>query len=386
MNSNPSSPPPELGHAVAHAITALLLERAETIVVLADRAQRIVAASASLTRMTGNDPRGMTVADLLVDFRGTPDLAAMCGEEHDGQILHFPTSDGSPASCRVLVREVEEYYLLFAETTEADIRRLRQEMLALNVELHDLGRELQRRNAQLDRIVKTKDEFVGMAAHDLRNPLGVIMSYSELLRDGLAGPLTDDQREFIDAMHGSSQFMLALINNLLGYAAIESGHLQLDRAPTDLGALVRRNLTRNRVLGASKQIEITPELGEDIPLMLVDPHKCEQVLNNLVTNAVKFSEVGRRIIVRCHREEDHVVLEVEDHGKGIPEEDLPALFTPYTRTGVRATQGEASTGLGLAIVKRIVEGHGASIAVRSRVGEGTTVTVCFPRTLWIDAA
>ena len=386
MNSNPSSPSPELQRAVERVATALLFDRAEALVILADRDQRIVTASASLARMTGRDPRGVRIADVLVDFRGTPDLAAMCGPEQDGQILHFPTTDGSPASFRGLVRGIEDHYLLYAETTEADIRRLRQEMLALNVELHDLGRELQRRNAQLDRIVQTKDEFVGMAAHDLRNPLGVIMSYSELLRDGLAGPLTDDQREFLDTMHASSQFMLALINNLLSYATIESGRLQLDRAPTDLGTLVRRNLARTRFLGATKRIRIDMHIDDDLPLLLVDPFKCEQVLDNLVSNAVKFSEPERVIVVHCRREAQEVLLAVEDHGHGIPAEELPLLFKPFARTSVRATRGEGSTGLGLAIVKRMVEGHGASIDVRSRVGHGTTFTVRFPRALWIDPA
>lgn len=385
MNSKPTSPPPEQRRAIERVATTLLLDHAEAIVILADADQRIVLASASLVRLTGRDWHGADIAELLVDFRGTPDLAAMRGEEHDGQILHFPTSDGSPASCRARVRGIEDQYLLFAETTEADIRQLRQEMLRLNVELHDLGRELQRRNAQLDRIVKTKDEFVGMAAHDLRNPLGVIMSFSEILLEGAAGPLTDDQREFLDVMHGSSQFMLALINNLLSYTAIESGRLQLDRTPTDLGALVRRNLSRNRFLGVPKNIDIGVEIDDDLPLLSVDPHKCEQVLNNLISNAVKFSEPGRGILVRCRREDAHVVLEVEDHGQGIPEAELPSLFTPFARTSVRATRGEGSTGLGLAIVKRIVEGHGASIDVRSRVGEGTTVAVRLPRALWVDA-
>jgi signal transduction histidine kinase len=245
-------------------------------------------------------------------------------------------------------------------------------------ELDRLHAELSERNEELQALDEQKNQFLGMAAHDLRNPLGVIGSYSTLLLDDDV-PLSDEKRRrFLGTIQASSQFMLTLINDLLDISAIESGRLELRTERTDLGPLLRYNISLNETLAAEKEIAIDLEVEEDLPAVPLDAEKFEQVLNNLLSNAVKFSHPGSRIQVRASREGDLITICVADQGQGIPAEEQVKLFRPFGRTSVRSTSGEKSTGLGLAIVKRIVEGHGGHIAVESEVGHGTTFRVCLP--------
>lgn len=250
------------------------------------------------------------------------------------------------------------------------------EISRLNNELVSAQRELAKKNAELELLNKEKNRLLGMAAHDLRNPLYVIHSASELL---LLMDANDDpalHNELLQTIQTASDFMSQLIENLLDVAVIEAGELNLELLPIDLAALLTRNAAFNRLLAARKQIELDYKL-QAVPSVLVDSAKMEQVLNNLIGNAVKFSEPGSKIEIGLEQGEKDVLLCVKDSGVGIPPEQVSSLFRPFQR-GQRGTQGEKSTGLGLAIVKRIVEGHGGRIWVESEVGHGTTFYVSIP--------
>ena len=153
--------------------------------------------------------------------------------------------------------------------------------------------------------------------------------------------------------------------------------MQLDYEPVNLIALITRNCLINRPLAARKQIELSYQLDETVPTVLVDSAKLEQVLNNLIGNAIKFSEPENEVIIRLDRADAQFLISVEDNGPGIAPEQKARLFQPFQQ-GQRGTEGEQSTGLGLAIVKRIVEGHGGEIWFDSELGEGTTFFVSIP--------
>jgi len=261
--------------------------------------------------------------------------------------------------------------LLRARRFSLLLQRQRDELDRLHAELSQQNEELQALNDQ-------KNQFLGMAAHDLRNPLGVIRSYSALLRDEDVQLPVEKRDRFLESIQGSSEFMLNLINDLLDISAIESGRLDLRTAPADLAALLRYNISLNETLASEKEIAIDLEVEENLPRVPLDAEKFEQVLNNLISNALKFSHPGSRITVRARREGEDVTVCVADQGQGIPAEEQVKLFRPFGRTSVRSTSGEKSTGLGLAIVKRIVEGHGGEITVESEVGHGTTFRVRLP--------
>ena len=190
--------------------------------------------------------------------------------------------------------------------------------------------------------------------------------------------LNEEQREFVITIKETSEFMLRLVTDLLDVSAIEAGQLNLDRHPGDLARLILRNVTLNRVLAARKNIDVAfAPPAEAVPLAF-DAGKIEQVLNNLIGNAVKFSHRGTCVRVRLERAGEFAIVAVQDEGQGIPGADLPKLFKPFGKASVRTTGGEQSTGLGLAIVHRIVEGHGGRIWVESEVGRGSTFFFTLP--------
>ena len=253
-----------------------------------------------------------------------------------------------------------------------------EEFTRLNNELADAQRELAKKNAALAELNEQKNRLLGMAAHDLRNPLGVIMSYAKFL-DRIAGAKLDAKElQFVAQIGKSSEFMLRLLEDLLDVSQIESGKLNLALAPVDLAALVDNNVALNRVLAGAKQIDIALEMPAGLPPVQADATKIEQVLNNLVSNAVKYSHPGTMVRVSVVEADGEIVVAVRDQGQGIPEAELSRLFQPFSKTSVKSTAGEKSTGLGLAITRKIVEGHGGRIRVASRVGEGSTFSFSLP--------
>ena len=252
-----------------------------------------------------------------------------------------------------------------------------EEFSRLNNELATLQRELAKKNVELERLNEQKNHLLGFAAHDLRSPLGVILNYGRFLRDG--EDLSAAERNlFISRIISSSKFMLRLIDDLLDVSKIEAGKLDLDLQPRDLDALIRENLELNRVLAENKQIKLLFESEEALPPVLADGEKIDQVLNNLIGNALKFSAPGTTIRLRTYVEAESAVVSVADEGAGIPPDEIDKIFNPFQRTSVRSTGGEKSTGLGLAIVRKIVLGHRGSIRVESEEGKGTTFYVSLP--------
>ncbi len=248
----------------------------------------------------------------------------------------------------------------------------------LNNELINLQRELAKKNSELERLNEMKNQFLGMAAHDLRSPLSVILSYSEFVLDEAADVLDEEQVEFLHIMQTSSRFMLQLVNDLLDVSTIESGRLTLNEEIADLNSIIHRNTALNRILAQKKEIELSYHGAPQLPPVFVDVAKIEQVLNNLISNAIKYSPPGTTIHVNAMREKNMAIISVKDQGPGIPSHELDKLFQFFGTTSVKSTGGEKSTGLGLAIARRIITGHGGEIWVESEQGVGTTFYVSLP--------
>ncbi len=251
------------------------------------------------------------------------------------------------------------------------------EISRLNNELVSMQRELAKQNAALERLNQEKNRFLGMAAHDLRNPLQLILSHSNFLLEEAASQLSPEYLSFLEMISASSEFMAHLVDDLLDVAKIESGQLQLDYAPVELAALLTRTVKLNRVLAAKKQIRLELALEAGPLRALLDAPKIEQVLNNLLGNAIKFSPAGGQVQVRLWQAGENFGMSIRDEGPGISLEEQSKLFKPFQR-GRKGTAGEKSTGLGLAIVKRIIEGHGGTITLESQLGQGTTFYLSIP--------
>jgi len=214
-------------------------------------------------------------------------------------------------------------------------------------------------NVQLTAANRLKSEFLQMAAHDLRNPLNAIsLAASEI------PPEKDAAFDPGESIRSSTNEMLGMIEGLLDAAALESGTLKLNRTVTDLGDCVREVVERNRLQAEHKNQRLLFSTREAYPAE-VDRGRIKQAVDNLVSNAIKFSPRGEPIVVTVRREGDKIRIEVVDRGPGLTEADKKRLFGRFERLSARPTGGEASTGLGLANARQLVKLHGGEIGAES---------------------
>jgi signal transduction histidine kinase len=253
-----------------------------------------------------------------------------------------------------------------------------QALAELNSELANTQRELARRNAELDNAIKEKNQLLGMAAHDLRNPLGVIVGVVDILNEELANSLSPENRKLFSRVASSAEYMLGLIDDMLDFSKVEAGRLELELTPVDISKLIEEVVVFNEILAHKKGIRLSFENDAPPPLLNLDSKRMQQVLNNLLSNAIKFSHEGKTITVTLRRGGTGVIVSVADQGQGIAAAELGKLFKPFSTTSTRSTANEKSTGLGLAIVRRIVEAHGGHIRVESELGRGSTFFVSLP--------
>ena len=267
-------------------------------------------------------------------------------------------------------------------TLAQEIRRthstyeLYEELARTNNELVTAQRELARTNAELTRLSTWKTEILGMAAHDLRNPLAANKGFLTFLQqDSAAFP--EDSRMLLRRLQSNSDYMLQLVESVLDFSAIESGTVRLTREPRSLAAAVEEVVVTLRVVAEARSIAI--ELSEEpLPPLPVDRIKIMEALHNLIGNAVQYSPRGSVVEVRVRRDGESALVDIEDHGPGIPDQEIPELFTPFKRLSTARFGRRRSVGLGLAITRRLIEAHGGRISVASTVGKGTTFTVQLP--------
>jgi two-component system, sensor histidine kinase and response regulator len=231
---------------------------------------------------------------------------------------------------------------------------------------------------QLSKANAAKDRFLGMCAHDLRNPLSSIRGLAELMDENAIGSLTPEQREIVQTIHGASQSMLLLVNELLDVATIEAGHLKLEKAPVSIVEIVERSVHLSNIEAAKKNTKIELVRMASDPIVDVDRNKIRQVVDNLISNAVKYSPRGSIITVLIHSNDTVAGFAVRDSGPGIPENERHKLFKDYGRLSTQPTGGEKSTGLGLAICRKIVEAHNGTIGVDNIPGQGAEFIVSLP--------
>ena len=245
------------------------------------------------------------------------------------------------------------------------------------LERERLVHELEAQNESLLELDRLKDEFVALVSHELRTPLTSIRGYLELLLEGEAGDLTDEQRHFLGVVERNAHRLLALVGDLLFLAQVEAGKLSLDIGAVDLGAVAAESVETGRPLAEEKGITLTLATG---PLALIagDRARIAQLFDNLISNGVKFTPPGGRVDVRVKSQRGNAVIEVRDTGMGIPSEEQEHLFERFFRTAQATEQAIPGTGLGLAISKAIVEAHGGQIVVASGESSGTTFRISLP--------
>lgn len=245
-------------------------------------------------------------------------------------------------------------------------------------ELSEKNAQIERQNEELRRLDELKNRFLGMAAHDLRNPIADIQLVSDLMLSTEGAPMTEEeQRDFLSDINQQARYMSELLNDILSVAEIESGQLRLLPQSIDVETFVKEAIRRHSKLSTAKGTRIVL-VGVNAGEMKADPHRLRQVIDNLLSNAVKFSPPGSTVRVRARYIGDAWRIEVADEGPGINEKDRVRLFQDFARLSARPTGGEKSTGLGLAISRRVVEAHGGKIGVDSEPGHGATFWFTIP--------
>lgn len=225
---------------------------------------------------------------------------------------------------------------------------------------------------------QTKSEFVSLVTHELRLPMTSIKGYTDLINSGMAGPINDQQRQFLDVIRRNLDRMSALISDLSDINRIESGRMNFEYKDFDLYQVVEDVVDNYRESISQRNQKMTLELPEDLPPVHADPARINQVLSNLVSNAHKYSPDGSLIMIRAGFNDEFAKLSVIDTGYGISKEDQKKLFTQFFRsddTDVRARNG---WGLGLSIVRKMVEAQGGEIGVVSKYGQGSMFTFTVP--------
>jgi PAS domain S-box-containing protein len=240
-----------------------------------------------------------------------------------------------------------------------------------------LVQELEAQNESLLELDRLKDEFVALVSHELRTPLTSIRGYLELLLEGEAGDLNDEQRQFLGVVERNAHRLLALVGDLLFLAQVEAGKLSLEIGAVDLAAVAAESVETTRPLAEEKGVTLTLATGP-LPLLAGDRARLAQLLDNLISNGIKFTPAGGRIDVRARGERGNAVLEVRDTGMGIAPEEQQNLFERFFRSSKATEQAIPGTGLGLAISKAIVQAHGGRITVASDESTGSTFRVSLP--------
>lgn len=251
-----------------------------------------------------------------------------------------------------------------------DLVTTREEELRRQVQ--EATEKLQKANEELQRLDATKDEFVSMASHQLRTPLTSIKGYLSMVLEGDAGKITSDQRKLLAEAFMSSERMVHLIGDFLNVSRLQNGKFIIDHTKTDLAEIVQQEILTVREIAAAKGVGIAYHHPSRFPVLYLDEDKIRQVVMNLLDNAVFYSGDSKVISVRLYTHEGYAVLEVVDHGIGVPKAAQKHLFTKFYRAANAQTQRPDGTGVGLYLAKKVVTGHSGRMVFHSVEGEGST--------------
>ena len=257
------------------------------------------------------------------------------------------------------------------------------EILTLNNELeqrvNDRTAELEMKNRELLELGRTKSEFLDTVSHELRTPLTSIIGYSKLLLDGIQGDLTEKQTHYIDRIWTKGNHQLQLVNDLLDFSKLESGRMAFVMEQVSINAAISDAVEDGMPLLKQKSQEVIIEIADDVTDTHADALRLKQVLLNLISNAVKFTDDGGRIVIKADNFDDMVKISVTDDGIGIKKADLKKLFKRFVQVDQTHARRFGGTGLGLAIAKNIVELMGGWIDVESEYGKGSIFSVFIPQ-------
>ncbi len=250
--------------------------------------------------------------------------------------------------------------------TRVDVRG-KDEVSRVGLAFNAMAENLQRSEA-------ARRNMLADIAHELRNPLGVIQSHLEAMLDGVF-PTNPEQ---VASLHEETMLLTRLVDDLRDLALADAGELSLARVPTDLGLLIARATEAFKPQAGERDIKLTCEVGGNVPPISLDPHRIDQVLRNLLSNALRYAAEGSQVSVHLSRDADAARVEVRDTGPGIPPNALEHVFERFWRADKSRSRQSGGSGLGLAIAQQLIQAHGGQIGATSQVGHGTTFWFTLP--------
>ncbi|AZU04570.1 multi-sensor signal transduction histidine kinase [Glycocaulis alkaliphilus] len=299
----------------------------------------------------------------------------------DGRWLHYSerqTADGGLVSVGADITLLKQQQGELRDNQER-LRQSYNELETSSQQIRELARSHHEEKLRAEEANRSKSEFLANMSHELRTPLNAIIGFSEMMQKQIFGPLGHDRYiEYAGDIHNSGGLLLSLINDILDMSKIEAGKMSLQTEPLDPAAVIDQCI---RLIGAraqEKSLQVRAECG-DLPEIDADPRALKQILLNLMSNAVKFTPEGGRVVVRGFEAADGIVLQVADTGIGIAEEDLPRLGRPFEQIESQHSKSYQGSGLGLALSKSLVELHGGELRIDSVLGKGTTISFTIPR-------
>jgi signal transduction histidine kinase len=322
------------------------------------------------------------------------DLAAYLEQKPESDSTNLIVSEGvrSSLTCPLITNGFPVGFVFFSSKEPNTYREIHVDLFQrisrqlsvivdkghLITELSEHKAEIEQQNQKLREINELKNTFLGTVAHDLRNPIGLIQSMIQLIRDPLFELSKEEVTTFQDDMLQQTQHMLGLIDELLDVSKIESGKLELRLEEIDTREFLQNSVARHTKLAIPKKTKVVLKAIDDGQL-IADSARLRQVIDNLISNAVKFSPPQSTVWVSGVQDDGGWKIEVCDQGPGIKPKDRERLFQDFARLSARPTAGESSTGLGLAITRRFVEAHNGKIGVDSEFGHGATFWLWLPK-------
>jgi len=272
-----------------------------------------------------------------------------------------------------------------AEAREHELRTLADQLRQQAGELAERKREADEARqhasdslARADEANRAKSQFLAAMSHELRTPLNAIGGYTDLLTMGLSGPITAQQQEQLGRIRRSQEHLLGIINDILNFSRLEAGQLTYNIAPVAISDVVEAVAQMIMPQAKAKGLKLDDEACRNGAVALADRSKVEQIVLNLVSNAVKFTASGGKITLACEVRRGRVVLTVLDTGSGIPKDKLDSIFEPFVQVGRTLTSSREGAGLGLAISRDLARGMGGDISVDSRIGVGSEFKLTLP--------
>src|SRR5919108_5216042 len=313
-----------------------------------------------------------------------------CIEEHVQESGRFRTlrKEGVSAFINVPVRANGEM-LGFIQLASRAPRKFRAEevnlletignQMGVALQKVRLYEETRRQAIELEKASKMQADFSAMIAHDLRSPLVNIMGVVEVMIGGMFGAVTEEQKKWLLRLQANSRSLVDLVSDFLDVSKLESGYVDLKREVVNLAEIIEKSIENFRVIALDKKISLKASMEPVLPAIHADPRRLDQVLNNLISNAIKFTGEGGAVEVAAALiDTATVTVRVRDNGDGIPAEEIGQIFDKYRQGGNVKRSSDKGTGLGLVICKMIVEAHGGCIWVESEVGKGRTFFVSLP--------